>query len=81
MIRQQFNVSWSSSFFAIALNCRCCFHCGTVTGEIFIKKEDLYFAFVDLYVFDQVLGVLVWWALRKLNVEEWLVSSDFKFRH
>ena len=38
------------------------------------KKKNLYFAFVDLKkAFDRVSRDVVWWPLRKLGVEEWLV--------
>lgn len=39
------------------------------------KKKDLWIAFVDLEkAFDRVPREVVWWALRLLGVEEWLVS-------
>ena len=39
------------------------------------KKKKLYFAFVDLEkAFDRVPRDVVWWAMRKLGVEEWLVK-------
>ena len=39
------------------------------------KKRDLWIAFVDLEkVFDRVPREVVWWALRHLGVEEWLVT-------
>ena len=38
------------------------------------KKKDLWMAFVDLEkAFDRVPREVVWWALRRLGVEEWLV--------
>ena len=37
-------------------------------------KKRLYMAFVDLEkAFDRVPGKVIWWALRKLGVEEWIV--------
>ena len=57
--------------------------CGT-TDAIFLvkqlqekylgKKKNLYFAFIELEkAFDWVPREVVWWAIRKLGVEEWLV--------
>ena len=38
-------------------------------------NKRLYMAFVDLEkVFDRVLWKVIWWALRKLGVEEWIVQ-------
>ena len=38
------------------------------------KKKELWLAFVDLEkAFDRVPKEVLWWALRKLGVEEWLV--------
>ena len=39
------------------------------------KRNNLYLAFVDLEkAFDRVPRRVVWWAMRKLGVDEWLVK-------
>jgi hypothetical protein len=39
------------------------------------KNRDLWVAFVDLEkAFDRVPREVLWWSLRKLKVEEWLVQ-------
>jgi len=39
------------------------------------KKKDLWLAFVDLEkAFDRVPREVLWWALRKLGVDEWMVN-------
>src|SRR4029077_16318143 len=39
------------------------------------KKKGLWMAFVDLEkAFDRVPRAVLWWALQKLGVEEWLVN-------
>ena len=40
------------------------------------KRKNLYFAFVDLEkAFDRVPRAVLWWALRKLGVDEWIVRT------
>ena len=39
------------------------------------KNRKLYFAFVDLEkVFDRVPRKVIWWAMRKFGIEEWIVQ-------
>ncbi len=39
------------------------------------KKKELWLAFVDLEkAFDRVPREVLWWSLRKLGVDEWMVS-------
>ena len=39
------------------------------------KEKDLWMAFVDLEkAFDRVPREVVWWALKSLGVDEWIVS-------
>ena len=41
-----------------------------------VKGKKLYFGFVDLEkAFDRVPREAISWAMRKLGVEEWLVSA------
>ena len=40
----------------------------------FIKKKKIYFAFVDLEkAFDRVSRSILWWAMRKLGIDKWIV--------
>ena len=44
-------------------------------GKYLAKKKELWMAFVDLEkAFDRVPREVVWWALRKAGVEEWLIK-------
>ena len=39
------------------------------------KKKELWMAFVDLEkAFDRVPREVLWWALRQVGVEEWLIK-------
>ena len=39
-------------------------------------NKDLYFAFVKLEkAFDRVPRKVLWWALRKVGVDEWLIRT------
>jgi hypothetical protein len=43
-------------------------------------KKDLWMAFVDLKMaFDRVPWQAVWWALRKMRVEEWQCWVSYIF--
>jgi len=45
-------------------------------GNFRVKGKKLYFGFVDLEkAFDRVPREVINWAMRKLGVEEWLVSA------
>ena len=46
-----------------------------ITEKYIAKNKKLYFAFVDLEkAFDRVPREVVWWAMRKLGVDEWIVA-------
>src|SRR5207245_4481876 len=39
------------------------------------KKKELWMAFIDLEkAFDRIPREVVWWALRKRGVDEWLIN-------
>ena len=44
------------------------------------KRKNLYLAFVDLEkVLDRLPRRIVWWAMRKLGVDEWLVKIVYAY--
>jgi len=46
-----------------------------------VKGKKLYFGFVDLEkAFDRVPREVISWAMRKLRVEEWLLSKGFEVK-
>ena len=47
---------------------------GQLQEKHLAKNKKLYFAFVDLEkAFDHVPRKVIWWAMRKLGIEEWIV--------
>ena len=49
--------------------------CQAAAKKYLAANKRLYMAFVDLEkAFDQVPQKVIWWALRKLGVEEWIVQ-------
>jgi len=51
------------------------------TENFRFKGKKLYFGFVDLEkAFDRVPREVISWAMRKLGVEEWLVSAVMQVR-
>lgn len=46
-----------------------------VQEKFMAKKKELWIAFIDLEkAFDRVPREVVWWALRKVGVDEWLID-------
>ena len=44
-------------------------------GKFLAKNKNLYLAFVDLEkAFDRVPRQVLWWAMRKLGIDEWIVQ-------
>ena len=43
--------------------------------NFFAKNKNLYFGFVNLEkAFDRVPRQVLWWAMRKLGVEKWIIQ-------
>ena len=66
------------NFLFVFILCLCVFFMARQMQENFrVKGKKLYFGFVDLEIqaFDRVPREVISWAMRKLGVEEWLVSA------
>ena len=51
------------------------FPCDSLQVKYQSKKRHLYLAFIDLEkAFDRVSHAVLWWAMRQLGVDEWLVK-------
>jgi len=58
-------------------NNKCNIYCKTVTKELYRAKYEAVFYFVDLVKHSTgCISKAVRWALRKLEVDEWLVEAD-----
>ena len=57
-------------FITVCGNTKCHLYLETVSGELFSKKKNLYFVFVDLETaLDCVSRDVVWLALRNLGIK------------
>ena len=46
-----------------------------IQEKFLANKRDLWMAFIDLEkVFDRVPRAVLWWALRVMGVDEWIVN-------
>ena len=72
-----------NSYSPIGRGTTACVHCCkhntptlSLQEKYLAKRKNLHLAFVDLEkAFDRVLRRVVWWAMRKLGVDEWLVKA------
>ena len=63
-------------FYAWAQHHRCHMHCTQLQEKFYAVNKTLYMTFVDMEIrkaFDHVPRRVIWWALRKLGSDEWLV--------
>ena len=45
-----------------------------IQEQYIAKKKNLFFAFVNLEkAFDRVPRAVIWWAMRKVGVDEWII--------
>lgn len=74
MIRQWTNINEMLFGFITVKNFRRFFY-SKIKEKQLVKKKNLYCTFVDYKdVFDRGPRDDLWWALRKLVIEEWLVK-------
>ena len=76
IIRQQINIdSMQFGFMPGRSTTDAIFILRQVQEKYLVKKQNIYFAFIDLEkAFDRVPRRVLWWAMRKLGVEEWIIQ-------
>ena len=75
-IRQQIEIDMQFGFMKGKGTTDAIFMARQMQENFRVKSKKLYFAFVDLEkAFDRVPREIISWAMRKLVVEEWLVSA------